>query len=579
MGQSSKKYATDLIVDIFKEFNIEYVVANIGSSFRALWESLVNYGNGKPQLLSVPHEEIAVGIAHGYAKVAKRPMVVLLHDTVGLLHATMAIYNAWCDRVPMILISANGPLDIKKRRPWIDWVHTTLLPNNIIRDYVKWDDYATSLESFIQSFIRAYNATIETPNAPVFVGVDVDVLEKEPERLPEVPKFTYNFTKIYPDMSMIKKVYDEISSAENPLIIVGRVGLIRENINKLITFAEQTGSKVIDTLEYFNFPNTHPLDATFTNAVKEADVILAIDTLSLDYYLYNTDKLSREHKPLFRPDARIFVIGNYLTRSWSYDYGDFIPAQFIRSDSDTALEALFNVAFSKPIEKDIVAERVQKAKEVHNELRKSWLNEALNSSGKPISLSKLNLELWNAVKESGIDWVLTSVSHGSAIVWNRKIWDWEKPGCYIGWSRGAGLGYGLPVAIGASLALKDKEKIVIDLQPDGDLLYTSSALWVASHARLPLLIVMYNNRAYYNDADHNALIAKMRNRDSEKAFKIGGEIKDPIIDFATLAKSFGLVGIGPIEDSVNLLEVFREAINTIKEKRVPVLLDIITTTL
>ncbi|QXJ28931.1 hypothetical protein J5U23_01800 [Saccharolobus shibatae B12] len=578
MGESSKKYATDLIVDILKEFNIEYVVANIGSSFRALWESLVNYGNGRPQLLSVPHEEIAVGIAHGYAKVTKRPIAVLLHDTVGLLHATMAIYNAWCDRVPVILICANGPLDIKRRRPWIDWAHTTLLPNNIIRNYVKWDDYVTSLESYIQSFIRAYNIAMETPNAPVFIGVDVDVLEKEPEKLPEIPKASYNSTKIYPDISMIKKVYDEISSAENPLIIVGRIGLLHENISKLITFAELTGSKVIDTLEYFNFPNTHPLDATFTNAVQEADVILAIDTLSLDYYLYKTDKLTRDRKPLFKQDAKIFVIGNYLINSWSYDYGDLIPAQSIKSDSDTALEALLSVASTKLIKKDVINERIQKAKEIHNELRKSWLNEAKSSSGKPISLSKLNLELWNAVKETGVDWVLTSVSHGSAVIWNRKIWDWKKPGCYIGWSRGAGLGYGLPVAIGASLALKDKEKIVIDLQPDGDLLYTPSALWVASHARLPLLVVMYNNRAYYNDADHNALIAKTRNRDSEKAFRVGGEIKDPIIDFATLARSFGLAGIGPIEDSGNLLEVFKEAINTIKEKKIPVLLDIITST-
>ncbi|WP_338603091.1 thiamine pyrophosphate-dependent enzyme [Sulfolobus tengchongensis] len=578
MSETKRKYATDIIVDLFKEYNIEYVSANIGSSFRALWESLVNYGNGNPELISAPHEEIAVGIAHGYAKVTNKPMIVLLHDTVGLLHATMAIYNAWCDRVPLILIDANGPLDVKRRRPWIDWVHTTLLPNSVIRDYVKWDDYAISLESFIRSFIRAYNITTETPSAPVFIGVDVNVLEQEENKEVKIPKISYNSTKFYPDVSIIKKVANEIAMAENPLIIAGRAGIIHENVNRLVNFAELTGSKVIDTLEYFNFPNTHPLDATFTNVIQDADVILAIDSLVLDYYLYKTDKLSREYKPLFRSDAKIFVIGNPIMKSWASDYEDLIPAQLIRSDSDTALDTLISITSNLKLDKEIINERIHKATETHNELRRAWLNEAKNSTGKPVSLSRLNLELWNAIRESEVDWVLTSVSHGEAVKWSRKIWDWTKPGCYIGWSRGAGLGYGLPIAIGASFALKEKGKLVIDLQPDGDLLYTSSALWVASHNNLPLLIVMYNNRAYFNDADHNALIAKMRNRDSERAFKVGGEIKDPPIDFATLAKSFGLVGIGPIDSGENLSEVFKEAINTIREKKVPVLVDIVTST-
>jgi thiamine pyrophosphate-dependent acetolactate synthase large subunit-like protein len=576
MDESKQKFATDLIVDLFRKYGIEYVIANIGSTFRTLWESLVNYGNGKPQVISALHEEIAVGVAHGYAKVKNKPMVVLLHDTVGLLHATMAIYNAWCDRVPMILIGANGPLDVKNRRPWIDWVHTTILPNNMIRDYVKWDDYATSMESFLQSFTRAYNITNESQTAPVFIGVDVNVLEQEPMKLPDIPEVSYTSTKVYPDLQEIKNLINLINNAEYPLIIAGRIGLIHENIKKLISFAEFTGSRVIDTLEYFNFPNTHALDATFTNAIENADIIIAIDTLVLDYYLYKTDKLTREHKPLFKSDAKVFVLGNPLFKSWTADYEDLIPAKLIRSDTEPALDALINMVKTLPhSNKERINDRIEKAKEEHERLRKLWFEEAKTHNERPLHLARFNLELWNIITENNIEWILTSSSHGSAITWSRKIWEWTKPGCYIGWSRGAGLGYGLPVAVGASLAIKDSGKIVIDLQADGDLLYTPSALWIAAHHKLPLIIVMYNNRAYYNDADHNALIAKMRNRNVEKAFKIGGEIKNPEINFATLAKSFGLIGIGPVDNANDLSNAFRDAVYLAKGNKVPILIDAI----
>src|SRR5262249_33704673 len=150
-----------------------------GASFRGLHDSLVNFlGNERPQLLLCIHEEHAVAIAHGYAKVTGRPMAVALHSNVGLMHATMAIFNAWCDRVPILLLGAQGPMDAKRRRPWIDWVHTSRDLGSIIRGYTKWDDQPSSIDAAVESITRANIIAQTAPGGPVYVCLDLDLQEQ-----------------------------------------------------------------------------------------------------------------------------------------------------------------------------------------------------------------------------------------------------------------------------------------------------------------------------------------------------------------------------------------------------------------
>jgi thiamine pyrophosphate-dependent acetolactate synthase large subunit-like protein len=577
-------YNSDVVVDILRKYGIEYVSTNIGSTFRGLWDSLVNYGGDEsPKCISCCHEEIAVAIAHGYAKAAGKPMIALLHDTVGLQHGTMAIYNAWCDRVPMIILSATGPMDTTKRRPWIDWVHTSLIPNELVRNYVKWDDFPFSFSGVPQSLSRAYNTTVTDPTAPVFVCFDAEYLEDKvepiaPNRTP-TPDLSNNPPSSYPpiDSEYLERVANLLLEAENPFIVASGVGRDNSSVKSLVDLAEASGARVYDTLERFNFPNTHPLDAEQAD-LTGCDVVLSLDTSKLEQVLTTVDKGTRRTKFLPAKDARIVKIGldELLMRSWAADYQGIIPSELsILANTANTMPKLTDICRRRARDdssiKNRIEDRISRARESYSKRRNLFKTEADRQwNDSIISLPRLAGEVWSLVK--GKSWVIAS---GDLRKWVRKLWDWEEPGCYLGSSGGAGLGYCMPASIGAALALKNQNKIVINFQPDGDMLFTSSALWTAAHYHIPLLTIMFNNRLYYNDAEHNKLVAMERGRDAEVAFHNGGDINDPPVDFAKLAQAQGVYGEGPIEKPDQIRSAVERAIRVVEAQREPALVDVV----
>ena len=578
-------YCSDLIVDMLRNYGIEYVSANIGSTFRGLWDSLVNYGGDQsPKCISCCHEEIAVAIAHGYAKASGKPMVTILHDTVGLQHATMAIYNAWCDRVPIILLGATGPMDASKRRPWIDWVHTSMIPNEQIRNYVKWDDFPFSPSSVAQSFARAYNIAVTDPTAPVFVCFDSEYLEEkiDPTKTQQtkLPSKTNNPPPSFPlvDAEALDRVAGILLGAENPFIIAGTVGRRPSSVRFLIELAETIGARVYDTLDRFNFPSTHYLDSE-QNELVEADVVLALDTQRIESTLMSVDKSNRGTNFIPKPNLRIARIGldDLLMKSWAADYQGLVPTELsILADTSTAIPKLTEVCRSyvkdDPVLEKKVDERISKAKIAHQRNRERFQKEAKDQwDDVPISVPRLAGEVWELVR--GKSWTIVN---GDLQRWLRKLWDWEEPNCYLGGSGGAGLGYGLPASIGATLALKNQKKLAINFQPDGDLLFTASAFWTAAHYHVPLLTIVFNNRSYFNDAEHNRLVAMERGRDFETAFHNGGDINDPPVDFAKLARSQGVHGEGPVERPEQIRSALERALNIVEVRREPALVDVVT---
>jgi acetolactate synthase I/II/III large subunit len=569
------------VVDILKAYGVPFVSANIGSSFRGIWDSVVNYGGEeKPQAVSVTHEEIGVAIAHGYFKASGRPIAVLLHDLVGLQHATMAIFNAWCDRVPILLLGAAGPMGTEKRRPWIDWVHTADTPNMQVRDYVKWDDFPRSVKSVPESMIRAYTLMSSGPQAPVYVCFDTSYLE---ERLPgglstpDVKQFPVPAPPAA-DLEALRRVAEDLVRSESPFIVAGRLGRRKEAVGGLVKLAGILGASVVDQGQSFCFPNTNPLDATGTDAIGDADAILALEAPMLESAMAVTDKVTRRSKRLVRDDARIYEVGldQLLVKSWAGDYQRLVRAnERVISEPYLAIKDLVGIC-SEIISHDSSArtrakERIAKAGFRHRGFRKAWVREASRRSDEsPISPPRLALEVWEKIKRS--DWVLVN---GTLAGWARRLWDWTEPGCFLGGSGGAGLGYGLPASVGAALALRGTGKLAVDLQPDGDLLYSSGALWTAAHYRIPLLVVVFNNRSYHNDAEHNRLVSLARGRDAPRSYHRGGDLTDPEIDFATLANSFGVKGIGPLERPEQLAESLRLAVRTVSEGA-PVLVDVVT---
>ena len=174
------RFGSDVAADTLRALDIPYIALNPGASFRGLHDSLVNrLGNERPTMLLCLHEEHAVAIAHGWAKVTGRAMAAAVHSNVGLMHATMAVFNAWCDRMPVLLIGATGPVDAEKRRPWIDWIHTARDQGALVRGYAKWDDQPASPAAAREALVRAKWIAETAPQGPVYVNLDAGMQEAE----------------------------------------------------------------------------------------------------------------------------------------------------------------------------------------------------------------------------------------------------------------------------------------------------------------------------------------------------------------------------------------------------------------
>ncbi|MBI2954806.1 MAG: thiamine pyrophosphate-binding protein [Chloroflexi bacterium] len=562
-----------------KALGIEYAALSPGATFRGIHDSIVNYGgNHTPEVIECCHEEISVAIAHGYAKAAGKPMVAITHNIVGLQHASMAIFNAWCDRVPLIVLGGTGPMDTSRRRPWIDWIHTALVQGNQVRDYVKWDDQPYSMAAVPDSFIRAYRIAVTEPSGPVYLCYDADLQEgklTEPVEIPDINRLAPP-APLPPNPEALRRAAELLAAAEHPVILAGAMGRNAAAVRHLIELAELLGAPVIDRGQRFNFPNTHPLDLTGNDGgvLRAADVVLALDVPDLYGALGGVDKATRRFAYSVKPDTKIvhITLNDLLVRSWAEDYHKLQPVDVLIA-ADTALSLPQLVAECRSIGFDESKRRArfEAAKAEHDALRALWQGRAREAAGEaPISPAKLAADVWDVIKDE--DWVL---ANGTLDGWARRLWDWKEPYQYIGTGGGGGLGYSIGAALGAALAYRDTNKLCVDLQADGDFLMCSSALWTAAHHRLPLLIVMNNNRSYYNSEDHQRKVARSRGRDDSRA-GIGTVLEDPAVDFAGLARSFGLYAEGPIERPDDIGPALRRAVAAIKERQTAALVDVVT---
>ena len=578
---SKNKYGSDFMVDVIKQYDFEYVSFNPGSSFRALHDSLVHHGgNVKPEIILCPHENTAIGMAHGYAKATEKPMFTFLHNLVGLLHATMAIYYAFTDRVPMVIGGATGPMDSVRRRPHIDWIHTALVQGNAIRDYVKWDDQPYSLGAVPDSFARAYRIANTEPKGPAYICFDVTMQEEpfgEEVPLPNVSRLMPP-TRIQAEPAALEKAADLLVRAKNPVILTNYLGRNKASVGNLVELCELLSIPVLDLRRRFNFPNTHPLDLTGSDCLRSADVLLALDVRDLAGPTTNYDsimKRTRRLQSILPEHCKVIEMGfsDLGVSSWSMEYEKIQEVDLsILCDTAVALPELIRKCREKLSGEDGQKEEIQRRfkvlREQHNRIRDQWKEEARkNWDLKPMTVPRMLSEVWEVIKNE--DWVLSGSTNG-ARGWPRKLWDWDQPYRFVG--EGLGTGTQINVSLGVGLAYRGTGKLVVDIQPDGDLLFDPAALWVASHHRIPMLVVMLNNRAYVNSWNHQITLAKQRGNPAEMAY-LGTEIDHPAPDFAKLAESFGWYAEGPIDDGRNVQDAIKRAIQVIRKEGRPALID------
>jgi len=577
-GTVQGKPGSDFMVDVLKTLDFEYVITNPASSCRGIHESLVTYGgNSMPELLTATHEEAATAMCHGYFKVTGKPIISLCHGTVGLQHAAMAVYNAWCDRVPVFLLAGNNT-DAATRVPGTPTLHTVQDPGALVRDFTKWDDQPGSLQHFAESMIRAYKISMTPPYEPVLIVMEEHMQEHEihTDRPLTIPRLTM---PSFPagDPNAVREAATLLANAEMPVIVVDRAARTEAGMRLLVELAETLNAPVVDRYGRMNMPSTHYL-ASGGGVIGRADVILGLE-LSDYWGTVNDfmDNAAQNVAPIVRPDAKLISIGvaDLYIRANYQDFQRYQPVDIaIGADAETTLPMLIEAVRMAIPEgrRAAIEQRGETARTARVRAQQASLTEAASSGwdASPISSARLTAELWNQIKHE--DWALVSREQ-SLSFWPRRLWAFERYYQYIGGPGGQGIGYGLPAAIGAALGHRPHGRLVVNLQNDGDFMYVPGSLWTAAHHNIPMLNIIYNNRAYHQEVMHMQRMASWRQRGIENAL-IGTVITNPNIGFADLARGMGVEGIGPIENPNDLAAAIRRGIEVVKSGQ-PVVIDVV----
>jgi len=578
----NERCGSDYMVDVFKSLGFEYVCANPGSSFRGLHESFINHGgNRAPELITCCHEESSVAMAHGYFKVEGKPLAVMAHGTVGLQHAAMAIYNAWCDRVPVYVILGNHA-DAALRRG-AEWYHGVQDAAAMVRDYTKWDDFPWSLTAFGESAVRAYQIALTPPMAPVVVVLDGGLQEHpvpRSERLP-IPKTSLPVPP-QGDSAAVEQAARMLVAAEYPVLVADRLARTPNGMTLLVELADTLQAAVIDQGSRMNFPSRHPLNQTqrARAAVAEADVIVGFELVDF-WGTVNAlrDQLHRSTRRVAKPTAKLISVttGDLYIRA---NYQDFRRMQevdlAIAADGEATLAPLLEAVrrLTTADRRRVFEERgvkLAQASRAAAEASRTAATYAWDAS--PVSTARLSAEIWAQIRNE--DWSLVSSYYSSDMTnWPRRLWNFDRSYQWLGHAGGGGIGYGAPASVGGALANRRHGRLSVAIQTDGDLMYAPGVLWTAAHHRIPLLSVMNNNRAYHMELMHVQRMCNARSRGVDRG-RIGSEITDPNIDYARLAQSMGLYAEGPIANPNDLGPALRRAIAVVKRGE-PALVDVVT---
>ncbi len=479
-----------------------------------------------------------------------------MYSSVGLQHASMAVYSAFCDRVPVYLLLGN--------RVWNPDSRSARDPVALARDFTKWDDQPVSLEQFAASAVRAYSVAMTPPLMPVAITIDQTLQER---RIPKgttlrVPKYTPNAVP-EGESGAVSEVARLLVNAEFPVLAVERAARTAAGLRYIIELAELLQAAVVDTIQRMNFPSRHPLSQD-ASVLRNADVVLA-----LEHPLLSRDSL--------RPEARLLSISSFdlFTRSNYWHFGEYQEADLpIAADAEATLPALIEAVkrLITPDRKRTFDARRVKLAEAHQQARER--NRVLAAHGwdaSPLSTARIAAELWEQIKNK--DWSLVSRSDGMSD-WAWRLWNFEKYYHHIGQSGSLGIGYSNPAAVGAALANRKHGRLSINLQNDGDFLFLPSTLWTAAHHQIPMLTVMHNNRMYNQEVMVVARVAAERNRDVSRCH-FGNVFDKPFVDYAQLAKSMGWYAEGPIDNPRDLGPAIRRALAVV-ERGQPALLDTVT---
>jgi acetolactate synthase I/II/III large subunit len=574
-----KNAGSDYMVDALKHVGFDYITCMPGSTFRGLQESITNYGgNAKPELLSCVHEEISSAMAFGYAQMAGKPMAIIVHNTVGLQHASMGIYNAYAARLPMLILVGNIA-DGATRRPGVEWFHTATDIAAIVRGYIKYDAQPASLQSFGEEIMKATSMAMTPPYEPTLVVVDADLAEMPMERKPlALPKYAPVRAPIA-DPAALADVAKLLVNAQTPVIVADRAARTAAGMAGLVQLAELLQVPVVDLGNRMNFPTNHHLNGSFDRTlVGQADVILGLELTDLFSIVADVPDLPiRATNMRVKPTTTVISINSmYLQGQGNYqDQNRFYNATMpIAGDVEASLPYLIE-AVNRALTAERRAQNPTRASRFSDAFIKRRQNDmavaAVGWDAAPISVARMCAEVHAKVQGDDFSIVSGTFYQGGA---PNRLWDLDKYHHLSADGGAYGVGSGLPAAVGAALAARDQGRYSINFNGDGDFMVAPGSLWTASHHKIPLLTIMHNNRAWHQETMHLQRIANRRERQPEHA-KTGTLIGEPNIDYAKTAEAFGVHGEGPITQAAQLGPAIARALKVVKSG-MPALVDVVT---
>ncbi len=559
LGNPQMGWASDVAAEMLRQLGIKYISLNPGASYRGLHDSIVNYlGNDTPQMLICLHEDHAVHVAQGYAKATGEPMACALHSNVGLMHGLMATFNAWCNRAPIIMMGATGPVDAPIRRPWIDWIHTAKDQGALLRNYTKWDDEPRSAEAIVETMLRANQMARSEPPGPVYVCLDAGLQEEALDtevKIPDVNKYKPSDAPRASETA-VTQVVDLIMGAKSPVIMIGRSGRSQEAWDNRVRLAEATGAGVFTNLRNAAvFPSGHLLhvgrpsggvNPTMREAVLGADVILSLNWLDFG----GTQRLLKR-------DGEVGgkIIHCSMEQAVHNGFGMELfelPAADIKVDAD-------HDAFVS----QLLAEIGKRGDADRWDGKRVGPNppefEPIKDRSPELNIEPEDIVTALAEAQGNRKISLNRVSSGGI----GPAFELTEPLSYLGHDGGGGLGSGPGTSVGAALAVKGSGTLPVTVLGDGDFMQGNTALWTAAKYRIPMLVIISNNRSNFNDELHQETVAKDRGRPVENRW-IGMRISEPDADLARLARSLGFEAEGPISQMGDLLPAIERGLQGVE---------------
>jgi acetolactate synthase-1/2/3 large subunit len=565
-GAAQAQPASDFMVDVLKKLDFDYAAINPGSAFAGLHESLLNYGgNRTPEILTSLHEEAAVAMAHGYAKAAGKPMLVCVHGTVGLLHSSMALFQAWADRVPVYIIVGmhRNPAGI------INLPHSAQDMGSIVRDFVKFDDETTNLERFAESALRAYQIALTPPMGPVLLAVDEE-LQEEPVTAKERPRIPALVRTSPPqgDSNAVREAARLLVNAEAPILLPRKLARTPKGWDLMLELAELLQAPVdVGTYgSWQDFPSWHPLWGN-GGASYRADVYLGLEMSDMSTLARTARANGR--KTISISSEHLFHHSNI------HDYGRYADVDLaIAGDAEATLPSLIEEIrrLTTPDKKSAFAARGEKVAVANKEAYAQFVQNArFGWDNSPISVPRMIAELGAQIRND--DWAIVS-GHQFTGDWQRRLLNFDKHYRYNGDNGGFGIGYDTPGSVGAALAHKKQGRLSIGIVGDGDLNFQPGVLWTAVHHQIPLLLIVHNNRAYHAEVMIVQRMCGSRGRGNANAH-IGSAISEPNISYAQMAKAYGMYSEGPIENPKDLAAAYNRALARVRAGE-PALIDVVS---